>query len=479
MTYWGRNYKVMKEKQQSSSLYDSLFEGQNTFSIVPEVEMGILAALLCPSFQLLNVHFSYLKPEYFENQILRSIAKVTLDYFTKFKCYPSLEIIEHEIRNLKSKVKPELLNEYMETLDTLEDSLSNSNDLIYYRDSLQEFLKTVYLRNNALDLLHNLNNKDLDSGKVDTIVYNISHPPSLDVDIGIEVLNLKQLPRDFTQTVPTFFESLDICLKGGGLGQKQLGVVGGVSGVGKSTLLIQLGAAAIVKGKHVVHYTLELEDSIIAERYVRRLSGYEDIFGYTEDAFFDADITYKLGKYRRFGGSLTIKELLRCRALDMEAHLNQLQMVRNILPDLILIDSPDDMRPNEHYRDMDKYEKYWEIYMDIIEIGKKFKVPVWVITQLDRKSLFKKQVQLDNTSDSWKKVAKATVFLGISQTKEEKKKGLLRITILKNTHGREYVTILFKLDLDTMLITDMGYVDELGKESKELNIEEEGYVERE
>ena len=57
----------------------------------------------------------------------------------------------------------------------------------------------------------------------------------------------------------------DICK--GGLGKAELGVVIAPTGAGKSMVLVHLGAQAIKHGKTVVHYTLELADTVVAGRY--------------------------------------------------------------------------------------------------------------------------------------------------------------------------------------------------------------------
>ena len=53
----------------------------------------------------------------------------------------------------------------------------------------------------------------------------------------------------------------------GGLGKGELGVVIAPTGAGKSMVLAHLGSAAVKAGKKVVHYTLELSDTVVSLRY--------------------------------------------------------------------------------------------------------------------------------------------------------------------------------------------------------------------
>ena len=53
----------------------------------------------------------------------------------------------------------------------------------------------------------------------------------------------------------------------GGIGRGELGVVIAPTGAGKSMALVHLGAQAMLNGLNVVHYTLELMDTVVASRY--------------------------------------------------------------------------------------------------------------------------------------------------------------------------------------------------------------------
>jgi KaiC/GvpD/RAD55 family RecA-like ATPase len=73
----------------------------------------------------------------------------------------------------------------------------------------------------------------------------------------------------------------------GGLGSGELGVVIAPTGAGKSMVLVHLGTEAIKAGKTVIHYTLELADSVVASRYDSCLTGIElkDLFSFKEQIF--------------------------------------------------------------------------------------------------------------------------------------------------------------------------------------------------
>ena len=59
----------------------------------------------------------------------------------------------------------------------------------------------------------------------------------------------------------------------GGLAKGELGVVMAPAGIGKSWMLINIGANAIRQGKTVIHYTLELNDNYVGQRYDSVVTG--------------------------------------------------------------------------------------------------------------------------------------------------------------------------------------------------------------
>ena len=72
--------------------------------------------------------------------------------------------------------------------------------------------------------------------------------------------------------ITTGWDRMDEIVKGG-LGKNELGVVIAPTGAGKSMVLVHLGAQAIKAGKNVVHYTLELADTVVASRYDSCITG--------------------------------------------------------------------------------------------------------------------------------------------------------------------------------------------------------------
>ena len=82
-------------------------------------------------------------------------------------------------------------------------------------------------------------------------------PTQILVTIILKILR-KDLSSNGRETITTGWENMDK-ITGGGGGRKELGVVIAPTGVGKSMVLVHLGATALKAGMTVVHYTLRIK----------------------------------------------------------------------------------------------------------------------------------------------------------------------------------------------------------------------------
>ena len=124
-------------------------------------------------------------------------------------------------------------------------------------------------------------------------------------------------------------------ITGGGGGRGEIGVVIAPTGVGKSMVLVHLGAEAVKAGMTVVHYTLELKDTVIASRYDSCITGIplNELMDRKEE----------IREYLRdIDGTLIVKEYPTKTATTntIRAHLQKLKQ-QDIVPDMIIVDYAD------------------------------------------------------------------------------------------------------------------------------------------
>ena len=134
----------------------------------------------------------------------------------------------------------------------------------------------------------------------------------------------------------------------GGLGSGELGVVIAPTGAGKSHVLVHFGAAALKAGKNVVHITLELADTVVAQRYDACLTGYNlnHLMEKKEDI---------LEKIQDIDGQLIVKEYP-TKSATVGMIKNHLEKIRqHEMPiDMVILDYGDLVRPSGGNKNSEK-----------------------------------------------------------------------------------------------------------------------------
>jgi hypothetical protein len=83
----------------------------------------------------------------------------------------------------------------------------------------------------------------------------------------------KETETEAMDRIASRFAVLDEMSKACISGEIRAMIVTGPAGIGKSWLLINIGANAVKAGKTVIHYTLELNENYVGQRYYSVLSG--------------------------------------------------------------------------------------------------------------------------------------------------------------------------------------------------------------
>jgi predicted ATP-dependent serine protease len=113
-------------------------------------------------------------------------------------------------------------------------------------------------------------------GNYDQIKTNMDNAmkAGADTNIGLDYkLNISARYSEAARhTITTGWDVIDD-LMDGGLAEGELGVVMAPAGIGKSWLLINIGSNAIKAGHTVIHYTLELNENYVGQRYDSVLTG--------------------------------------------------------------------------------------------------------------------------------------------------------------------------------------------------------------
>ena len=365
-----------------------------------------------------------LNTEFLDYEYLRVFTKILLDHRSKYKVHPSYEIMESRIRtecnNYTKALKEQLLKFYVsvKTIDRIENAP-------YIKDSSIDFCRKQILKGAMMKSV-----KLIKSSSFDEISKVIEEALKLGTDNNFGHDFIKDFEERYTITardpVSTGFERIDEICKGG-LGKSELGVVIAPTGAGKSMVLVHLGAAALKAGKTVVHYTMELQDTVVGNRYDSCISGVplSDLFSSKNQVLLSI---------KDVPGQLIIKEYPTKSASTetLKQHIERLKK-KGIEPDMIIVDYADLLRPTRT-----SAEKRYDLestYEEMRAIAQIYKCPVWTASQTNRSGLNAEVITMEAISEAFNKCFVADFICSLSRTVQDKQANKGRIFVAKNRNG--------------------------------------------
>ncbi len=381
-----------------------------------------------------------MQPNYFDLKYLAYLSDKYFKYNGKYRSFPTLSllisIIKDELREPSNAVLKEQIVEYLGRMRHSPDM----GDIAYVKDKALDFCRKQALRE-ALEKSVELISGD----KYDAVVDLMRKAVSVGLPTSVGHDFFEDAEARFVKinraACPTGIDQLDEkTVLNGGLGRGELGVIAANTGVGKSHMLVSLGANALKRGKNVVHYTFELTETAVGIRYDSHLT--EIPSNEIQDSKQEVMDKYKDMEL----GKLIIKEYPTGTATvnTLRNHLEKLSL-RGFVPNMILIDYADIMRSSREYDALRLELKL--IYEELRNLAMEKNIPIWTASQANRDSSNSDIVGLENMSESYGKAMVADVVLSLSRKPAEKATGMGRLFVAKNRAGRD--GILFPIHIDT------------------------------
>ena len=377
-----------------------------------------------------------LDTEHLELEYLRTfVAKVT-GYRERYGKHPStnamISILRTEL-DKEDEVTQKQVRDYFARIHTNE----MSNDIDYIKETSLDFCRKQKLKEammKSVGLLQSCSFDEISKVINDALKLGSENNHGYDFIADFEQ---RYTPR-FRKPVTTGWKEIDV-ITGGGLGKSELGVVVAPTGAGKSMALVHLGAQAIKEGKVVVHYTLELQDTVVACRYDSCITGYplSDLMNFKEEIF---------EQISDLDGTLIVKEYPTKSASTntIKSHLARL-IKRGIEPGLIIVDYADLLRPVVVRKE--KRTELESIYEELRGLSKEYECPVWTASQTNRSGLNMEVITMEQISEAFNKCFVADFICTLSRTIEDKQNNKAKMFIAKNRNGPD--GIVYDLFMDT------------------------------
>ena len=208
---------------------------------------------------------------FLETNHLQVFLKKIFDYKDKYQTHPSHETVVTILRSDLSdenESTQKLVREFFSRVQ----STHEVEDEEFVKNTALDFCKKQKLKEaiiKSAKLLQNSASYDEIKNVVDKAI-RLGSDNNFGYDYKVDFE--KRFELHSRNTISTGWKEIDN-ITGGGLGRGEMGVVIAASGGGKSFSLVHMGASAVMEGKTVVHYTMELSDINVGKRYDSCLSG--------------------------------------------------------------------------------------------------------------------------------------------------------------------------------------------------------------
>ena len=374
---------------------------------------------------------------FLELKYLRVFVDKIFDYRKKYGTHPSRDTITTILRtdiDKENELLQKQIREYFARISSNEFSVDGEQHI---KDTSLDFCKKQKLKEamiKSVGLIQNSSYDEISKIINDALKLGTDNNHGYDFILDFE----KRFELKARNPVSTGWELIDNISKGG-LGRGELGVVIAPTGAGKSMALVHLGAMALQAGLNVVHYTLELQDKVVALRYDSCITGIS-----LTDVKEQKDIVWNGVKDVK--GKLIIKEYPTKSASTntIKNHLEKLKR-KDFRIDMVIVDYGDLLRPLSAQKE--KRIELEGIYEELRGLAQVYQCSLWTASQTNRSGLNAEVITMESISEAFNKCFVADFIFTISRTIKDKNMNEGRLFVAKNRNGPD--GLVFPIFMDT------------------------------
>jgi len=371
-----------------------------------------------------------MEPAFFTVNHLAEISRCIIDYRQQYKTYPSIAVINTVIKSKYNKDSQNIIrDEILLFLASIPKIMESQGDIRFVKEKSLDFCKKQKLKDAILQSIDLIKRDSYDN--IASLIQKALLCGS-ENDVGHvyeseEAINIRCSDDDDRKPVATPWPFVNGNLAGG-LGGGELGVVIAPTGIGKSHWLVNIGAAALIEGKNVIHYTFELRDTIVGRRYDSCITGipYHDIP--KRRAELETQI-------QEISGKLIVKKFPTKRVTinGIANHIEKLRAINDFEADIIVLDYADLMRSTKQY-DAKRFELEL-IYEELRGLAAEIDIPCWTASQSNRSAANDEIITIDAIGEAYAKAQIADVVFTLSRTLADKRSGAGRSLLAKSRSG--------------------------------------------
>jgi replicative DNA helicase len=412
---------------------------ENTFSKFGKSFQEKLVKTILFDRNFANQMEEVLDTSYLELKYLQVFVGLLFEHKQSYP-HPTYEAMVSVVRTQTEDYSNSVIKQVIDFMARLKSNAIGDDDDEYVKEKSLDFCKKQKLKEAILKSVDLLQSQSFDEiQKVINEAMNLGADNDQGHDYHKDIED--RFEMKMRNPVSTNWEEIDNITKGG-LGKRELGVVVAPTGAGKSMALVHLGAMAVVKGKTVVHYTMELADTVVGQRYDSCLTGVElQNLMSMKDPIMEA--------VKHIPGQLVIKEYPTKSASTrtITGHLEKLKQ-KGVEVDMVIVDYADLLRPTATgFKSQELRHSLGNTYEELRAIGQVWDIPVWTASQTNRSGLNAEVITMEAISEAFNKCFVADFICTISRTIEDKTENKGRMFVAKNRNGID--GIIYPMEFDT------------------------------
>jgi len=375
---------------------DKLTDFGHTFQIKS------ISALMKNQTFLEQIH-DILDEKHYDSDALKWIVKECKKYYDEYRKCITLDVFKVKTQEVENDVlKLSIIESLKEVFRHLE-----SPDLDFIEDKALDFFKNQTLKSAIVQ--------------------------------SVEIMEAK---GDFEQIKRLVDDALNAGTERNiGHEYSELGVIVAPAGVGKTWVLAAIGANAMKRGKHIVHYSLELNESYVGLRYDSIFTGIanQNLKYHKDDVISEMD---------KLKGDLVIKYYPTKSASvnTLSAHLKRITTLGTEV-DMVIVDYADILKDTGSAREV--RHALGNIYEDLRGLAGEFQIPIWTASQANRSALDEDVIEAQKVSESYQKIMTADFVMSLSRKVEDKIGNTGRFHVIKNRFGPDGMTFPSKINTNT------------------------------
>jgi replicative DNA helicase len=416
-------------------------------------QVKVISSLLTDRIFLQQVS-DIMAPDYFESQANQWIVETIKTYFIDYGSIPTLDVFKIKTQEESSDIlKTSIVDNLREVFKYVE-----SDDLDFVKEESLKFCKNQEIKKAIMDSVDLLKR-----GQYEDIKKRIDEAmkAGADKDIGYEYLLgiAERYTDNVRNTMPTCWPLIND-LAGGGFGKGELVIFVAGPGGGKSTAMMNIGAHILKKGLRVVHYTMELTEAYVSQRYDAVITGIA-----TQNLKYHIeDIETEL---KKITGELIVKyyPTKTASVSSLKAHMDKL-ILQGKKPDIVIVDYADLLRGSGKAGRDALHQELENIYEDLRGLAGEYEVPVFTASQANRSSAESDIITGEQVASSFAKIMIGDFVISLSRKVTDKIAGTGRWYVIKNRFGPDGLTLPSRLNMSNGRIDIFEETSVQGKETK-------------